>query len=122
MFDFINVAFGWLMKWCYILVEKLGFGGYALALLIFALICQILLFPFGIKQQKNSQKQASLRPKENIIRHRYNGRTDRNSQMKMNVRFRISIKRSTSAPSQAVFLSLSSFLFFSRFFTLSVSL
>lgn len=84
MFDFINVAFGWLMKWCYILVEKLGFGGYALALLLFAFICQLILFPFGIKQQKNSQKQASLRPKENIIRRRYNGRTDRNSQMKMN--------------------------------------
>jgi YidC/Oxa1 family membrane protein insertase len=84
MFDFINVAFGWLMKWCYILVEKLGFGGYALALLIFAVVCQILLFPFGIKQQKNSQKQARLRPKENVIRRRYNGRTDRNAQLKMN--------------------------------------
>ncbi len=84
MFDFINVAFGWLMRQCYILVDKLGFGGYALALLIFALICQIVLFPFGIKQQKNSQKQARLRPKENVIRKKYNGRTDRASQMKMN--------------------------------------
>lgn len=84
MFDFINVAFGWLMRQCYMLVDKLGFGGYALALLIFALVCQIVLFPFGIKQQKNSQKQARLRPKENVIRKKYNGRTDRDSQMKMN--------------------------------------
>lgn len=84
MFDFINVAFGWLMRQCYVLVEKLGFGGYALALLIFALVCQIVLFPFGIKQQKNSQKQARLRPKENVIRKKYNGRTDKASQMKMN--------------------------------------
>ncbi len=84
MFDFINVAFGWLMRQCYILVDKIGFGGYALALLVFALICQIVLFPFGIKQQKNSQKQARLRPKENVIRKKYNGRTDRASQMKMN--------------------------------------
>ncbi len=84
MFEFIDIAFGWLMRQCNALVDKLGFGGYALALLIFALICQIVLFPFGIKQQKNSQKQARLRPKENVIRKKYNGRTDRASQMKMN--------------------------------------
>lgn len=84
MFDFINVAFGWLMRQCYNLIETMGFGGYALALFLFALVCQIILFPFGIKQQKNSQKQARLRPRENVIRKKYNGRTDRNSQMKMN--------------------------------------
>jgi uncharacterized membrane protein len=72
MFDFINVAFGWLMRQCYNLIETMGFGGYALALFLFALVCQIILFPFGIKQQKNSQKQARLRPRENVIRKKYN--------------------------------------------------
>ena len=83
--EIIYKAFGWIMEKCYALVEAMGgFGGYALALLLFTVVCQIILFPFGIKQQKNSLKQASLRPKENVIRRRYNGRTDRASQMKMN--------------------------------------
>ena len=84
---FINIAFGWLLRWCYILAEKIDFfaiGEYAVALILFTVVCQIILFPFSIKQQKNSQKQARLRPKENVIRRRYNGRTDRNSQMKLN--------------------------------------
>ncbi len=77
----IYKAFGWLMKLCYGICEN--FGGYAVALLLFSLIVQILLFPFGIKQQKNSQKQAKLRPKEAAIRKKYAGRTDRATQMKM---------------------------------------
>ena len=54
-----------------------------MALLAFSLIVQIILFPFGIKQQKNSLKQAKLRPKEAAIRKKYAGRTDRATQMKM---------------------------------------
>ncbi|MBQ5747066.1 MAG: YidC/Oxa1 family membrane protein insertase [Clostridia bacterium] len=77
----IYKAFGWLMKFCYDICEN--FGGYAIALLLFSLIVQIILFPFGIKQQKNSQKQAKLRPKEAAIRKKYAGRTDRATQMKM---------------------------------------
>ena len=79
---YIYKAFGFLMKICYDLFENLG--GYAVALLAFSLIVQIILFPFGIKQQKNSQKQAKLRPKEAAIRKRYAGRTDRETQMRMN--------------------------------------
>lgn len=70
------------MQICYDLFEN--FGGYAIALLVFSLVVQIILFPFGIKQQKNSQKQAKLRPKEAVIRKKYAGRTDRETQMKMN--------------------------------------
>lgn len=79
--QYIYKAFGWLMKWCYELLED--FGGYAVALLAFSLIVQLILFPFGIKQQKNSMKQAKLRPKEAAIRKRYAGRTDKATQMKM---------------------------------------
>ena len=43
-------------------------GNYMLAMLIFALIVEILLLPFAIKQQKNMIKQAKLRPKEMAIR------------------------------------------------------
>ncbi len=54
-----------------------------MALFAFSLLIQIILFPLGIKQQKNSQKQARLRPKELAIRKKYAGRNDRETQMKM---------------------------------------
>ena len=79
LFDIINVPLGYLMKLCYTLVPN-----YAIALFLFALIIKIVLFPLGIKQQKNSVRQAELRPKEKAIRNRYAGRTDKATQMKMN--------------------------------------
>ncbi len=83
--SYLNMAFGWVIRMCAKFVDFIGIEhGYALTILLFSVVCQLILFPFAIKQQKNSQKQSRLRPKENVIRRRYNGRTDRNSQMKMN--------------------------------------
>lgn len=59
-------------------------GSYLLALFIFALLVKIILLPFGIKQQKNSIKQAKVRPKEMAIRNKYRGRNDQRTQQKMN--------------------------------------
>ncbi len=78
MFDFINVGLGWIIKICYNITNN-----YAMALLLFALVLQIVLSPFGIKQQKNSVKQARLRPKEQAIRNKYKGRNDKATQQKM---------------------------------------
>jgi len=79
IFDIINIPLGYIIKLCYTLVPN-----YAVALFLFALIIKIILFPLGIKQQKNSIRQAELRPKEMAIRNRYAGRTDKATQMKMN--------------------------------------
>jgi len=59
-------------------------GNYLTAMFLFALIVEILMIPFGIKQQKNSRKQASLRPKEQAIRNRYKGRNDKATMQKVN--------------------------------------
>ena len=59
-------------------------GSYLLALFIFALLVKLILLPFGIKQQKNSIKQAHVRPKEMAIRNKYKGRNDQRTQQKMN--------------------------------------
>ncbi len=59
-------------------------GSYVVAMLAFALIVEIVLLPFGIKQQKNSIKQAKLRPKEMAIRNKYKGRNDQATMQKMN--------------------------------------
>ena len=58
-------------------------GSYILALLAFSIVIKLVLFPLSIKQQKNSQRQAKLRPQEEAIRAKYAGRTDKPTQQKM---------------------------------------
>ena len=72
MINFLAKILGYVMKGCYWLTNN-----YVIALLLFALAMQIIMAPFGIKQQKNMVKQASLRPKEMAIRNKYRGRNDK---------------------------------------------
>lgn len=74
----ISDLFGYLFEFLY----KISQNHYLLALFLFAVIIKLLLFPFGIKQQKNSVKQAKLRPKEMAIRNKYKGRNDKATQQK----------------------------------------
>lgn len=76
--DILNVPIGYILKFSYLVGRN-----YAIALLIFAIIMKIVLFPFGIKQQKALQKQAAFKPKELAIRKKYKGRTDKASQEKL---------------------------------------
>ena len=46
-----------------LITNTVGFGHYLIGICIFAIIIEILMLPFAIKQQKNSIKQAKLRPK-----------------------------------------------------------
>ena len=70
----IGFFLAWMDSWA---------GNYLLVLLIFAVLVEVLMLPLGIKQQKNSIKQARLRPKEMAIRKKYAGRTDAVTQQKM---------------------------------------
>ncbi len=79
LWDIINVPFGFVIRFC----NKIVGNQYIWALLIFAVILEIILLPFGIKQQKNSIKQAKLRPKEMAIRKKYAGRDDQPTKQKM---------------------------------------
>ncbi|MBO4229328.1 MAG: YidC/Oxa1 family membrane protein insertase [Clostridia bacterium] len=78
LFSLINIPFSYVIRFFYSLT-----GNYMLALFGFALVVKIVLFPLGIKQQKNMVKQATLRPKEMAIRAKYAGRTDKVTQQKM---------------------------------------
>lgn len=79
MIDFLAKLLGYVMYGCSWLVGN----NYVIGLLLFALAMQILLCPFGIKQQKNMVKQAYLRPKEMAIRKKYAGRNDRATMQKL---------------------------------------
>ncbi len=81
IWDIIYKPFGWLLK----LLNTVVGNHYVFALLLFALLVEIVLLPFGIKQQKNSIKQAKLRPKEMAIRKKYAGRDDNPTKQKMSM-------------------------------------
>ena len=51
-------------------------GGYAFALLLYALVFKIVFLPFSIKQQKNQIAMAKLAPKIELIKAKYKGRND----------------------------------------------
>ena len=74
IYSTIGSFLGWL--------DKLT-GNYVIALFLFAIIVEILLLPLGIKQQKNSIRQAKLRPKEMAIRKKYAGRDDQATKQKV---------------------------------------
>ena len=57
-------------------------GGYALALLLYALVFKIIFLPFSIKQQKNQIAMAKLTPKIELIKAKYKGRTDQPTMQK----------------------------------------
>ena len=80
IFDGILKAIGVVLKW---LTNTLCFGNYIAGICLFAVIIEILMLPFAIKQQKNSIRQAKLRPKEMAIRNKYKGRTDQVTMQKM---------------------------------------
>ncbi|MBQ6701641.1 MAG: YidC/Oxa1 family membrane protein insertase [Clostridia bacterium] len=79
MIDWIVGIFGKLIKFCY----TIGGGNYLVGILLFAIIVKIAMLPLSIKQQKNSIKQANLRPKEMAIRRKYAGRNDKVTQQKV---------------------------------------
>lgn len=81
LLDTILSWLGTLIDWFTVIVP---WQSYILALFIFAIVIELLMLPFGIKQQKTSIKQAKLKPKEMAIRKRYAGRTDQKTQQKIN--------------------------------------
>ena len=74
--SWIGIFLGWITK-------VMPANSYILTLFIFAIIMEIVLLPFSVKQQKNSIKQAHLKPKEMAIRKKYAGRNDQATQQKV---------------------------------------
>ena len=71
---------GFVLKW---ITNVMPFNSYILTLFVFAIFMELVMLPFSIKQQKNSIKQARLKPKEMAIRKKYAGRNDQATQQKV---------------------------------------
>ena len=72
---FPSILLVWIGKFLGILTRIVG-DYYVLAILIFAVIVEIIMLPMAIKQQKNSIGMAKLRPQIARIEKKYAGRTD----------------------------------------------
>ena len=70
MFDWINVAMGWVLRQLYELLESFGAGNYALAIFVFTLLVNLVFLPLLVKQQKASAKQVGLRPKLEALKQK----------------------------------------------------
>jgi len=79
IWDIINIPMGYVMRF----LNNIAGNQYIIALFLFAIVIELLLVPMGIKQQKNSIKQAKLRPKEMAIRKKYAGRDDQVTRQKV---------------------------------------
>ena len=77
MLDWLYELVGTMLSWF-----SIG-GSYAVGLLLYALVFKLLFLPFSIKQQKNQIKMAKLAPKIELIKAKYRGRTDQQTQQKM---------------------------------------
>ncbi len=79
-FAVLLTGIGAVLRW---ITNTLCFGSYFFGICLFAVIIEVLMLPFAIKQQKNSIRQAKLRPKEMAIRNKYKGRNDQVTMQKM---------------------------------------
>ncbi len=95
LFDKVLVGIGAVINW---ITRWLGFGYYVIGICIFAIIVELLMIPFAIKQQKNSIKQAHLRPKEMAIRNKYKGRNDQPTMQKMQAEIQELYQRENFSP------------------------
>ena len=74
----LQYCMGYLMRLFYFITSN-----YLVSILLFAVVIKIVMFPTGIKQQKNMVKQAKFAPKQVAIQRQYKGRTDQVTMQKM---------------------------------------
>ena len=64
--DLVTVPFGWLLNQLYNLVNN-----YGLAMIIFAVLVQLVLLPLTAKSKKSMMKMSRLQPKIQEIQRKY---------------------------------------------------
>ena len=72
--DLVTVPFGYLLSWLYQLTSN-----YGIALIIFAVLVKVILYPITAKGKKESMKMSRLTPRLKVIQERYaNDQTKQN--------------------------------------------
>ena len=68
---YICLPFGYLLKWCWMLV-----GNYGLAIILFTLATKLVLLPISVWIQKNSIQMVKIQPEVNFLKAKYHGNKD----------------------------------------------
>ncbi len=63
---FLSVPFGYVLKWCYMLVQN-----YGVAIIIFTLLSKFIILPFQMKSKKSMMEMNRLQPKLKELERRY---------------------------------------------------
>ena len=72
--DIVQVPFGYLLSWLYQFTTN-----YGVALMIFAVLVKIILFPASAKSKKSTMKMSRLTPRLQVLQEKY-----KNDQQKLN--------------------------------------
>ena len=75
IWDIIQVPFGYLLDWLYQLTSS-----YGLALILFAILVKVILFPATAKSKKSSMKMSRLTPRLQEIQKKYANDQQKQSQ------------------------------------------
>ena len=73
--DIITIPFGYMLEWMYNLTSS-----YGLALILFAVLVQLILTPITVKSKKSMMKMSRLQPRMQDIQRRYANDQARQSQ------------------------------------------
>ncbi len=70
MFSPIYSAMGWILKQLYEMLDAIGIGSFALAIIVFTLLINIVFLPININQQKTTAKQTAIKPKLDALKEK----------------------------------------------------
>ena len=63
---FLSVPFGYILKWCYMLVQN-----YGVAIILFTILSKLIILPFQMKSKKSMMEMARIQPKIKELEKRY---------------------------------------------------
>ena len=68
--SYIYRAMGWILNQLYQLLEMIGIGNYALAIVLFTILVNVIFLPLSVKQQKSMSKQTALKPRLDALKEK----------------------------------------------------
>ena len=84
VFKYIVWVLGKIMEGIFWVLDKIGIPNIGLAIIIFTIVVNLCMLPLTYKQQKFSKLSQKVNPEINVIRKKYEGKKDQDSQMAMN--------------------------------------
>lgn len=66
----IYSAMGWILKQLYEMLDAIGVGSFALAIIVFTVLINVVFLPININQQKTTAKQTAIRPKLDALKEK----------------------------------------------------